>query len=73
MDKFKSVESHIELDWESDVDVDMDVDVVSSVRSRRTAFTRSLAILDQDSKRLWANQHGPRPLIVGLLCQTTEQ
>lgn len=52
----------MEVDCESEVDVDMEVDV-SSVRSLRTAFTRSLAILDQDSRRLCANQHGPIPLI----------
>lgn len=61
MDTFKSVESHIEFDWESDVDVDMDV---SSVRSRRTAFTRSLAIRDHDSRRFCANQQEPIPLIL---------
>lgn len=54
----RSVESHMELDCESEVDVD-----VSSVRSRRTAFTRSLAIRDHDSRRLCASQHGPIPLI----------
>lgn len=58
----------MEFDCESDVDVDMDV--VSSVRSRRTAFTRSLAILDQDSRRLCANQHGPNPLIINCLYQS---
>lgn len=61
MDKLRSVESHIEFDCESEVEVDMDV---SSVLSLRTAFTRSLAIRDHDSRRLWASQHGPRPLII---------
>lgn len=63
MDKFKSVESHMELDCESDVEVDMDV---SSVRSRRTAFTRSLAILDQVSSRATRDQHGPMPLMLNI-------
>lgn len=37
---------------------------VSSVRSRRTAFTRSLAIRDHDSRRFCANQQDPIPLIL---------